>query len=474
MAILTTVGGASLSGRQAMAEIETALASLRKEEQRLTESLAAITDRVIGARADEATALRDLARFKLDAAGESLTSRLDQASRQASDIMTARRADLARLTADRDAKTRALAQHQANLAALRADFDAAEERIEALEGQLQAKLAKDKGHGALVATEEAAVAVSEAAARKADRAEADRAAKSAAYERDSLFIYLWRRGFGTPDYRHGGLVRTLDRWVSNLIGFLEARPAYALLTEIPVRLRAHADRVAEEAGSAAAKVDASADKALAEIAGEDIAGKAAALATGIATQEEAIAPLEKETAALDGKAAAYAAGEDEAFRRAAEALSRSIAGEDIAALRAEAERTPSPEDERFVERLVRARAEITAPEPEAARLRQDLATIADRREEVLRVARDFRSRGWEHRGNSFDFGDLLTGFMLGRISRGGLWGGIERSHRGGSIGGYSGGFGGGFRTGGSFGGGGGFRTGRSFGGGGGFRTGRKF
>jgi hypothetical protein len=106
-------------------------------------------------------------------------------------------------------------------------------------------------------------------------------------------------------------------------------------------------------------------------------------------------------------------------------------------------------------------------EPEARKFRKDVDEIAKRRQDLLKIARDFRRNGWEHRGHSFDFGDLMTGFMLGRISRGMFWGGLTRSHRGvtmgrSGFGGFGGGFGGGgFRGGGGFG-GGGFRTGGGF------------
>lgn len=465
-----------IDGSQATTQIDKALEDLRREETRLTESMSEITGRIAAARADETGALGDLARFRLQDGGAAIGERLDQASRDAARLMAARASTLAALQAEQTAKAAAVADHRTNLAALRADLEAIQKRIEALQDELATRLSDDAAHQELLRREDAAEATAKAADEKATQAEADRATKSASYEHDILFKYLWDRKFGTPEYAHGGLVRTLDRWVSNLIGFLEARPAYVLLNEIPLRLRTHATRLAEEAEKIAVEVDRSEDQALAVVAGEDIAQREDALNAGIQAQEEAMAPLERELAALDDRIAAFASGEDEQFRQATDALVRSIAGEDVRTLRLEAERTPSPDDERFVERLIRARDEVRRLEPDATRLRSEIAEISKRRQELLRIAQDVRSRGWNRRGHSFDFGDLLTGFMLGRVSGGSLWGRMQSTHRGGSTGGFGGGFGGssgGFRTGGRIG-GGGFRTGRSFGGGGGFRTGRKF
>ena len=455
-----------MSGRQAMAEIDRGLDSLRKEEERLTAELKTVTDSIATARSDETGALGDLARFKLAADGAAVGSRLDQASKQAGDLMARRSQAMAELARQQESKRAELDKHQKNLDELRSELEEVEDRIESLADEVDAKLKADAEHQQLMAEAETAAATAEAAEKKATQSEADRAEKSKAYEADRLFMYLWRRGFGTPEYRYGGLTRTLDRWVSNLIGFLEARPSYVLLNEIPERLRKHAERVATAAEEAARAVNRSADKALAEIAGEDLAARADALTDGIEAQEQAIAPLEEEVAALDDRAAMFAAGEDEQFKEAAGALTRSIAGEDIRALRVEAERTPSPDDERFVQRLGHARNEIARLEPDARKLRKEVDEVSKRRQDLLKIARDFRRNGWEHRGHSFDFGDMMTGFMLGRISRGMFWSGLSRSHRGsaigrGGFGGFGGFGGGGFRGGGGFG-GGGFRTGGGF------------
>ena len=89
----------------------------------------------------------------------------------------------------------------------------------------------------------------EAAEAKAAQAERDLQEKRQPYEADPIFMYLWRRGYGTPEYRATGLVRYLDRKVARLIEFDGARRNYAVLTELPVRLREHADRLRAELAS---------------------------------------------------------------------------------------------------------------------------------------------------------------------------------------------------------------------------------
>ena len=86
---------------------------------------------------------------------------------------------------------------------------------------------------------------------KAARAEADRDEKRRPYESDPLFMYLWRRRFGTRDYEASNLVRYFDRKVAHLIGYEAARVNYAMLLELPDRLREHAERLKQEAAARA-------------------------------------------------------------------------------------------------------------------------------------------------------------------------------------------------------------------------------
>ena len=86
------------------------------------------------------------------------------------------------------------------------------------------------------------------AEEKAARAEADREEKRRPYEADPLFMYLWRRRFGTRDYRASPLVRYFDRKVAHHIGYEAARVNYTMLLELPDRLREHAERLKKEAG----------------------------------------------------------------------------------------------------------------------------------------------------------------------------------------------------------------------------------
>jgi hypothetical protein len=85
------------------------------------------------------------------------------------------------------------------------------------------------------------------AEEKAAHTEADLEHKDKPYRDDPLFMYLWSRRYSTPDYRSGGIIRSLDGWVAKLIGYPEARADYHMLSELPLRLREHADKLRQKA-----------------------------------------------------------------------------------------------------------------------------------------------------------------------------------------------------------------------------------
>ena len=68
----------------------------------------------------------------------------------------------------------------------------------------------------------------------------DLAAKGKPYEDDPLFLYLWRKKHGQAEDTSNYLVRFFDRKVALLVDYQGVRPNYAMLQEIPARLREHA------------------------------------------------------------------------------------------------------------------------------------------------------------------------------------------------------------------------------------------
>ncbi|MBA5777713.1 hypothetical protein H2509_11315 [Stappia sp. F7233] len=484
-----------LSGRETLGSIEKALGELKREEAAINARLERSTARLAELGEASLEAYRELARFRLtEEQGAALAGRLDEADREAKRYLDARAARLDGLAQDRAEHEAAAQQLMSERTRMVAERETAADRLDDVMERVDDRLAADSDYIARKKAADIVRSRAEAARAKANQSEEDRDQKGMAYESDPLFLYLWNRGFGTPAYRSGGLIRMLDRWVAGLIRFHDARPNYAMLTEIPVRLDAHATDLERQAEAEMQALAELSRKAASEIAGEDLAGRIANLDAAIM---EITAKLEATERALSGLSAdeqTLLQGEDEDFREAQASLARTLSAEDLQSLWSDALATPSREDEKIVDRIREIEQELEQARGDIEHDRSLLRDIARRRDELAEVAREFRRSGYDDWNSTFT-DDSLTTVLLGELVKGVItaadyWARAERSHRSrsprgrgigfpdgfglpGSMGGSrgrSGGFPGGWGGGSSR---GGFKTGSRMGGGG-FKTGRTF
>lgn len=467
-----------IPGHSALGGIEDALGQLRSAEADANRRLDEAMRKMAEARTDEAEGYRDLAAFRLKSA--------DGLGGQLTTIATKVRAVLALRANDRTTLDKKLAAAEADIARIAAERQAfaaelaeAEEKRRAVENEAQVGLAAQGDYAAAKAAAEQAVNVAKASESKAKVAEDELEAKRKPYEDDALFTYLWRRGYGTQDYQAGNIARLLDGWVARIIRYQDARPNYAMLTEIPRRLREHANRSAALAVEAVERIKTmetnaftagGGDKANAEI--EDHRRRLEAL-------DATRASADKTQAAIAGEIEAFGRGEDQRYREAVGLLAEALRATDLNRLYQEARATPSPDDERIVQTISAARDAQDRLDDMVKRVRGELAEISRRRSELSQVATGFRNRRYDTDGSYFDndvIGHLLRGLVTGALSGADYWARMEQGRRwsqpfptgssgGGGWWGDSGGsWGGSWSGGGSW--GGGSSSGGSWGGGG--------
>lgn len=476
-----------LTGRQTLASIDAALNDLRREEAELGTRIERATRSFADFQTRKGEAYKDLARFRLDTQSvESLDIRLDSAAREARRLLEKRSADLKVLTENLRERETERAQLDAERTVLITAQTDAEDKVDSLMETVDDTLEADTAFLAQRDIALNAQKTAEAAASKAHTAIQDQAEKGKAYEDDALFVYLWQRGFGTPDYNHRGLTRALDRWVAGIIDFHDARANYAMLTSLPERLQAHAERCAEQAEEEAARLDALSRSAMETAAGEDLIGKIESYSEQVADYDARIDALDKAIETVAQAIKDYSTGDDTDYQKAEEHLATSLRGDDLDELWREALATPSPEDEKIVRQIEDLSGRMDDLTREIRQDRELQRDISARRSQLADVSTRFRSKGYDRWESTFSDNSLAT-VLLGELVKGGLdaaeyWARAERSHkwrkpRGRRVGfpqgsGLPTSMGGGGRSGGGFG-GGGFSSGGGFGGGG-FTTGGGF
>lgn len=411
-----------ISGRQALATIEDAVTRLRADENGLDEALRSASEQGARLRAERMEAFRDLARVRLDAmSGETVVGELDAAERRALELLADRRRSFDQLAGNRSAAEEAVRAAEGERHRRAKTLEDAIAAIEELRASIDAKIHANPEWSAQRQRIDAAIHIADEAEKKAAGAEADREAKGKPYEADPLFMYLWRRRFGTAEYVSRGLVRFLDRKVARLVGFDKARANYTALNEIPQRLREHAARVKAEIGAEQVRLAAVERAEMAKADGEDRAARGGQARIALAEAEGRLGSKRRDLAELDAAHDRIADGEsDDAYRQAVDLLAAADSRQDLQELYREAARTPTPKDEAIVRRIEQTEASIGRTEQEIGRLRTQTRQIAQRRTEIERERDNFRRRGydnpWGRFGNDQVLGQVLGGILGGVIS----------------------------------------------------------
>lgn len=471
-----------ISAREALTSIERGIQTLRRDEDRILALLSETSAEGDRLRTERTDGFRALARLRLDALSrDEVVGQLDSAERRALDMLERRRGTMDALAARRKALLDRLETAEEDRAARAAARDEAVEAIDALQARVEAEIADDPAWTAAEASIGHAQATAAEAEQKAVQAEADREEKRKPFEADSLFMYLWTRGFGTPAYRAGPITRYFDGKVAALIAYEANRPNYFMLNEIPKRLREHADRVAAMVPAAEAAREA-VERAALEAAGVvALETRATTIVSHLAEAEAAEAAIKADLDRLDAEARdALDETTSPDVKAALDDLAAALSREDLRALYREAEATPTPEDERIVQRLQDIERSLVRVEAQMEELRKASLDLAGRRTELEQSGDRFRKSGYDDPFGGFVneavIGGLVEGIIRGVLTSGKLNDALSdgfrrrtpKSNRGGFGGGFggSGRSGGGFSTGGRMGGGsgskGGFSTGGSF------------
>ncbi|WP_114011637.1 hypothetical protein [Cohaesibacter intestini] len=459
--------------------IEQAGYGLRDDEDKMTRIVEAASDELASLQTEQSTLFRSLAKVRLDSLQqEQAVGGLDMAERKAMAAVEAQKAQLAALAEQLDQLGADLQSARAERAEREAHVADVVSSIRDLESQTESRMAEDVVWQAQDAKAAGAEARMLAAEEKALQSEQDCEEKSKPYLADKLFVYLWQRGYGTSKYAAGGLVRMGDDYVARVVKYEPARQNYFTLTEIPKRLREHADRLKIELEEEEAKL-AALERATLEADG--IASKETALTEAEqalkATEDQILALEDELKTRSEDRADLLADHPDSALSKALSDLAQSLQRQELRTLLHDALDTPTSEDDQIVMRLQSIEKAIVKKKQEVDKARQTAMDIARKRAELERSANDFRREGYNRRGGGFAndqlIGDVIGGILKGALSsrelrdalrsgyrqgpgagrrtrRGGVHdtlGGTMGGHWGGTFGGSRGG---GFKTGGGF------------------------
>ena len=422
----------SIRGPEALASLEEAMRDIRREEDEISKRLARSAERLTKIKENEAELFRQLAHLRLDPAvqGE-LDGAISQAEAKARDLLKAHSKELSQAeqaVADRDAE---LARLTAQRAETLKRFETHQGELKALATRLGPTIAQDPAFAAARSHATDLADVAAQSMRKTEQAEADREAKGKPYRDDPLFMYLWESGYGTASYRANNLIRYLDGLVAGVAGFHKARPNFAMLNEIPLRLREHAERQIALAKAAQDEVDALETAAIDTAGGKPIRDAMEKAQAEIDALDARIVAIEDERDETTERLASLSQGGNPAIEGALGELATALRREDIQTLLAEARKTRTGQDDTIVAQIDDARARAKSEEDEAREQQERLKTLAARRRELEDIQWEFKKQRFDDPRSTFRedklVGDLLNDFLRGGISAASYWDQWRRS-----------------------------------------------
>jgi hypothetical protein len=428
------VSTSMISGRDALTTVEQAISRVRSDEGQLDAALRSAMEQSASLRRAEADGFRVLARIKLDAAvRDRLIDDLDASERAAFALIEEHRRRLEDLSRRRAEEQVALDRAEAAKHEVDQALADALDRLDARRHGTMERIRSDPSWQQASSRVEAVRQIATNADQKASQAEQDLAIKRKPYEDDPLFTYLWARKHGQAEDTSGRLVRFVDRWVADLVGYRDARANYAMLREIPLRLREHADNKRRDVEAAERETAAIERAALIADGIEAIEASAEAARDAMRKAESEVAAITARVAAIDAeRQATVGPGDAGVYDKAVDMLAQALAAKDLRDLYESAVRTPAPTDDQVVRAITETRRKLQSIDGELARLRTDIREIAQRRTE-LESARDrARRSGYDDPRGTFDGGQDVLGEVIGGILRGAMRGGdLDRVLRGG-------------------------------------------
>lgn len=416
----------TIRGPQALASLEDALRDIRREEDELSKRLARASERITKIRETEAELFRTLARVRLDpSVQEDLEGRISASEAKAREMLKAHADELAgteTALADLDAEITRLTGLRAE--ALR-ELETRQGELKALSEKIGAAIARDPAYAAKRREADELRDIAAQAMRKTEQAEADRDEKGEPYRHDPLFTYLWERGYGTVNYRANNLVRYLDGLVAGLIGYAKARPNFAMLNEIPLRLRQHAERQMANVEAAEAELEALETAAIDEAGGKPVREAVEAVEARIEALDADIVAAEDRRDDTAKSLSTLAEGADPAFEQALAMLGEALGREDLQTLVAEARRTATARDDTILAQIDDARARVLDEEEEIREQKARLKTLGARRRELEDIQWEFKKERFDDPRSTFReddlVGDMLNEFLRGGISAARYW-----------------------------------------------------
>ena len=259
------------------------------------------------------------------------------------------------------------------------------------------------------------------------------AAKLPQYENSRMFQYLFRRGFGTPEYRAKGIVRWLDRWVARLVNFNKNRQSYNFLRATPELMSAEVERRREQFTTLMEAIEAIEDSIADEIGlttvlrhGNEMGDRREATLTTIGKLESDRTKIENELASLEEQ-------ENEYYVAGVNRLKEFLGSMEESVLAIRTRATPQQKDDAIFREIQSCNQQLRDARQQSHEDRQMLDLWHQKISGLDDVVRQFRSAEFDSRRSYFsrrlNVDEEIDRYLQGQNSSQGLWSALRQAQQ---------------------------------------------
>ncbi|MEO0368829.1 MAG: hypothetical protein AAF197_08595 [Pseudomonadota bacterium] len=422
------------TGVEVLMQLDSTLQQVRRNTVGIDTKLARLSQSIGQSQHQRMGLIRDIARVRIkEIESGGLQSELTSADREVLQLLESRETAFTKLNTQIKASEVEVEAAEQNRAANLATVNAASEALVELEASVQEALKTDQAYLALVEQAARAENIATESLAKVERARESMAERAVPYKSDSLFMYLWDRGYGTTKYDAGLFARWLDGWVAKVVNYEPARVNYWNLTEIPRRLQNHADLVTQKADEALMAVQ---QLELDRLEEAGFGNQQSELETQRTILDEADDQLEQREQHLNellAERVKFVGGEDNYIHQCLSRLTLALDHQDLDAVYRYVLTTASPTDDQLVLELSELDQRLAGYQADL----KDLKRVHDRKLSRLRdietVRQNFKNSRFDDVRSGFNNKSLLVAsmaqFVQGELNGSELWQALERNQR---------------------------------------------
>jgi len=422
------------AGTSALQSIDQSLQTVRNETLRLDHYLSDLTNALANNRRQKLSLIRQIAAVRLSEIEQGeLAESLNYADKKALETLSLRKQALEQLNAKIDRLNHSVVSTEVKRQNLLDEVNSVSEKLTKIEEQVQSQLKNDAEYLAQFEQASHAQAVAQEAEQKVTQANQDMASKAKPYQNDSLFMYLWERGFGTSEYRGKLFVRMMDSWVAGLIKYQDARVNYWNLTQIPIRLNEHAEFVAEQADQAHDVLQAIELNALEQAGANKTENQIEQAREVLDECDDNLEDIESQLNDELEKRASFTSAEDNYMQQALNVLSDALKHENLDVIHRYVRATHSPTDDQLVIQLQHLQDQEAGVHDNLADVRAMHHKQRLKLSELESIRRNFKNARFDDIRSGFTNKNLLVGvlgqFVQGLIEGSDVWRTIQRNQR---------------------------------------------